>query len=555
MRYWVSLRFLLSTFVFTIILFSRNFMSSGGDRLAAFLGTRGLNVDKRHDTFLGFGGLLEEGYYDEGSCTSKRESTLYRKPSLHEPSTYLVSRLRKYESMHRKCGPNTQNYYQALKLLSSNNSGSGVNYQNFEDCKYLVWIPRSGLGNKLVSLVSTFLYALLTTRVLLIDQQVSMEGLFCEPFKNTTWILPSDFPLRSEFGGFRHGSPYSYGRIILNKMNTNASSFVYLHVSFDSDDLDMLLFCKEYQIPLQKVPWLVIRSDQYFAPSLFLTPTFDEELENLFPKKDTVFHHLGRYLFHPSNEVWGLIKRYYDAHLADAKERIGIQIRDFATTPMGFGRMKKHIFRHYLPQFAHDESIVRQIEDICNVTSLDRHMMDRVVSCFLERKLLPNVRNPNLATMNISNEDQTIRSKAVLVTSLSSSYYKNISEMYRDILGVFQPSNEGVQKSGKSTHNMKAWAEIYLLSLMDELITTPFSTFGYVARGLGGKRAWMVNGPHREMEANEPSCIQVTSMEPCFHNPPSNYHCNFETRSMVPNYVQHCEDLKWGLKLVDVHNH
>ncbi|XP_047321209.1 galactoside 2-alpha-L-fucosyltransferase-like [Impatiens glandulifera] len=534
-------------------------MDSGGLATMVLLSLKmrsmkGINVEITND-MMSLGGLLEEDSIKGSFCLSKRELALYRKPSPYKPSSYLVSRLRKYEAMHRKCGPNTKKYQEAVKLLISNYSSN----EHEEDCKYLIWIPPKGLGNKLVSLVSTFLYALLTDRVLLLEQQISMKDLLCEPFENTTWLLPEDLPLRSEFGSLRHGSPFSYGNM-LKTTNTNNQRppFVYLHLAFDYDTHDMLFFCDEYQTPLRNVPWLVTRSDQYFAPSLFLMPFFEEELGKLFPEKDTVFHHLGRYLLHPSNVVWGLVKRYYDSYLANAEERIGIQIRDFRTTPLGFTRMKKHIYNYYLPHFSHDESSSREIKDLCNVTSLDLHMMDRIVSCFLENKLLPKV-------VHNRNYDDTLstRSKAVLVTSLTSSYYDKISDMYWDHatetgegIGVYQPSHEGVQHSDMTSHNAKAWAEIYLLSLMDVVITSPVSSFGYVAQGLGGKRAWMINGPHREFVSDsEPSCFQVASMEPCFHNPPY-YDCKArgraDTGSVAP-YVQHCEDLKWGLKLVDAH--
>jgi hypothetical protein len=40
---------------------------------------------------------------------------------------------------------------------------------------------------------------------------------------------------------------------------------------------------------LQGVPWLVMRTDMWFVPSLFLIPTFQDELDRLLPEKDIVF--------------------------------------------------------------------------------------------------------------------------------------------------------------------------------------------------------------------------------------------------------------------------
>lgn len=51
-------------------------------------------------------------------------------------------------------------------------------------CRYILWSPmEAGLGNHMLSLVSTFLYALLTSRVLLIEPSpASISHLFCDPF-------------------------------------------------------------------------------------------------------------------------------------------------------------------------------------------------------------------------------------------------------------------------------------------------------------------------------------------------------------------------------------
>jgi xyloglucan fucosyltransferase len=104
-------------------------------------------------------------------------------------------------------------------------------------------------------------------------------------------------------------------------------------------------------------------------------------------------------------------------------------------------------------------------------------------------------------------------------------------------------------------HNRKAWAEMYLLSLTDVLVTSAWSTFGYVAQGLGGLRPWILYKTENDT-APDPPCRRAMSMEPCFHAPPF-YDCKakkgIDTGTLVP-HVRHCEDISWGLKVVDDHD-
>ncbi|XP_058083011.1 galactoside 2-alpha-L-fucosyltransferase-like [Magnolia sinica] len=475
------------------------------------------SADMLKDKLLG--GLLAPGF-DEGSCLSRYQSVLYRKASTQRPSSNLLARLRKYEALHRQCGPNTDSYNKTVdQLKSGHNPGT-------TDCKYVVWISHSGLGNRILTLASTFLYALLTDRVLLVDRGADMGDLFCEPFPKISWLLPLDFPL-NQFKNFTEKSPQSYGIMLKNniindnKENISAGSlpaFAYLHLAHDYDDYDKLFFCEQDQLLLQRIPWLILRSDNYFVPSLFLIPTFEQELSRLFPRKDTVFHHLGRYLFHPSNSVWGLITRFYQAYLAHAEERIGIQIRVFDTGTGPF-----------------------------------QHVLDQILACSLSEKLLPKV-----ALQEPSSSTAKRRLKAVLMTSLSSGYFEKIRNMYwenptisGEIVSVVQPSHEEYQQTEKQMHNMKAWAEMYLLSLTDALVTSSWSTFGYVAQGLGGLKPWILYKPENST-APDPPCRRAMSMEPCFHAPPF-YDCKakkgIDTGLLVP-HVRHCEDMSWGLKVV-----
>ncbi|MCL7029998.1 hypothetical protein MKW94_017322 [Papaver nudicaule] len=461
-------------------------------------------------------GLLSAGF-DEESCQSRYESALYRTASPHKPSTYLLERLRSYEALHKRCGPYTESYNKTVEKLRSGHAIEPT------DCNYLVWVSFSGLGNRILTLASAFLYALLTNRVLLVDRGKDMADLFCEPFPEMSWLLPLDFPL-NQFDSYDQKFPQCYGNMlkkkILNKPKTSLPSFMYLHLVHDYDDHDKLFFCDQDQALLQKIPWLIMKTDNYFAPSLFLIHSFEEELSNLFPNKGTVFHHLGRYLFHPSNPVWGLITRYYQAYLGNADERLGIQVRVFDTGTGPF-----------------------------------QHVLDQILACALKEKLLPEVnkREP------IFHPTGSRKSKAVLLTSLSAGYFESIRDMYweypaanGEVISVYQPSHEEYQQTEKKNHNRKALAEMYLLSFSDKLITSSWSTFGYVAQSLGGLTPWILKKPENKT-VPDPPCFRDLSMEPCFHAPPF-YDCKaktgIDTGEIVP-HVRHCADMTWGLKLVE----
>uniref|UniRef100_A0A2N9F3Y0 Fucosyltransferase n=1 Tax=Fagus sylvatica TaxID=28930 RepID=A0A2N9F3Y0_FAGSY len=485
----------------------------------------GTKKGSEDDAFLSIGapkdkllnGLISAGF-DEGSCLSRYHSVEYRKELSHKPSSYLISRLRKYEALHKQCGPYTESYNKTLEQLKS------VHYTGPSECNYLVWISYSGLGNRILTLASAFLYALLTNRVLLVDPGVDVADLFCEPFPEVSWFLPPDFPLKNQFNSFNQESPQCYGKMLKNNTITNSKrlipSSVYLHLAHDYDDHDKLFFCDEDQTFLQKVPWLIVKTDNYFIPSLYLMPSFEQELSNLFPNKETVFHFLGRYLFHPTNQVWGLITRYYEAYLAKADERIGIQIRVFDTGTGPF-----------------------------------QHVLDQILACTTKENLLPETNKQQ----HIISSSRIQKSKAVLMTSLNSGYFEKVRDIYwehptvtGEVIGIFQPSHEEYQQTEKQVHNRKAWAEMYLLSLTDMLVTSSWSTFGYVAQGLGGLRPWILDKPENQTSP-DPPCRRAMSMEPCFHAPPF-YDCKakvgIDTGKVVP-HVRHCEDMSWGLKLVD----
>lgn len=477
-----------------------------------------------------FGGLLAPGS-DRHACQSRHQSARYYKHSPYAPSPHLLRKLRDHEARHKKCAPGTPLYAKSTAQLRSGGRSSSTEAM---ECQYLVWLPYNGLGNRMLSLLSAFLYALLTDRVLLVRSTDDFAGLFCDPFPDAaaTWLLPPDFPVPdaniSRLGVY---SDESYGNLLGSKKISNdpskatlMPSYVYLHLAHDLRHTDRLFYCNDDQLVLAKVNWLLLQSDFYFVPALYDMAVFEDELRRLFPAKESVSHLLGRYLFHPSNSVWGMVKRYYHSYLAQAEERIGVQIRMFSWASIPVDDMYKQI-----------------------------------MACSRQERILPEIEGDEMGnttdTNNIVGND---KSKAILIASLHADYYERIKSAYYEHaakgegrVGVFQPSHEERQTEGQRSHNEKALAEIYLLSFSEVLITTGMSTFGYMSSSLAGLRPAMLLTAN-DHKVPETPCERAVSMEPCFHMTPG-VKCQGKAvdKEALSRHVKACEDLPNGIKLFD----
>ncbi|MED6165561.1 hypothetical protein PIB30_100721 [Stylosanthes scabra] len=474
-------------------------------------------------------GLLASGF-DESTCLSRYQSHLYRKVSPYKPSPYLISKLRNYEQIHKKCGPNTIAYNTTMAKIIIPSSSETDDHHHYNDnvsdatlCKYVVWSPANGLGNRMISIAATFLYAVLTERVLLVRFEPDMHGLFCEPFQDSTWILPMDSPF------WNNENIETYQSVLGKEDNArnltldqlSLPSVLFIDLQFRPEDPERFFHCDHNQEALNKVDVLIIQSDQYFVPSLFMIPSFSVDLNKMFPEKDAVFHHVGRYLFHPSNDAWGQITRFYDAYLAKADERIGLQVRVFNPAS--------------IPQQA---------------------VVNLLLSCAIENKILPGIDTQNPAS-NAKNTNHTL--KAVLVASLYPEYAENLRTMYLkgptvtgEVIGIYQPSHEEEQKFNDNVHNIKALVDMYLLSLCDVLVTTSVSTFGYVAHGFGGLKPWLLYRLTSD-ETHSPACVRDYSPEPCYHFGPQ-HQCNGKPEQHFGTSFPHifeCKDFDRGVKLVD----
>ena len=119
-------------------------------------------------------------------------------------------------------------------------------------------------------------------------------------------------------------------------------------------------------------------------------------------------------------------------------------------------------------------------------------------------------------------------------------------------MSLFQPSHEEHQQWYHNKHDMKAAAEIYLLSLTDKIVTSAWSTFGYVGYALGGLRPYLMFIPENQT-APDPPCTRAMSMEPCNLTPPLGVECRGKPvdKEDLARHLRVCEDSNDSVKFFD----
>ena len=159
--------------------------------------------------------------------------------------------------------------------------------------KYVyVYAGSSGLGNRLLSILSAFLLSLLTNRVLIIySPHYDFSEIFCTPFPNSTWVLPHEVNIPG-------------GKTIGKYSVTNAVT------DFSTVDAEI--------IHIQD-------AEQYYLTDFFLNKHFIDRLQQLFPGRN-VGTVLLKYLIHPTNNLWADIVKTFQERDKDALT-VGIQVQ------------------------------------------------------------------------------------------------------------------------------------------------------------------------------------------------------------------------------------
>lgn len=255
------------------------------------------------------------------SCKYREESR-FKTHGTNAPngSSGLLAALERYENIHASCHRKG-----IIKdLLRPIIAATQI------DCRYIyIDIDQSGLGNRIMVILSYFLLALLTDRVLLLkSNEYIIDEIFCQPFKNSDWLIPRDFNF---FERIQLTFPVDKFKYVDNFLHNQWVIFSEGNVTDPDSSLH------------QRQIWYLIQNEQYIIPSFFRNPSFYSKLLNWFPDRN-VATPLTHYLLKPADAIWDEI---VDSYLQRNQDHLslGLHLR------YGFNIKDPDCFRN-IPEYA-----------------------------------------------------------------------------------------------------------------------------------------------------------------------------------------------------------
>lgn len=241
--------------------------------------------------------------------TCRHRWTKYLKQQEPKPTRKLDELLKRYIRLHDK-HLRDMDLEKSLKLPLHSRSNK---------IRYLVWVPSENgeLAGQMLSLVSAFLFALLTDRVLLVDFPPEIEHVFCEPFPNSSWLLPRHIKewlnenSTKAIYAVRQRQPIRSAVLRIERLNMQ-------------DDKHLLSCHGTLKSVFGHIQWLTIQSDYSFLESIQSNRYHQHQLSQLFGWEESenyeeknMFATLNRFLLHPSNYLWEKITSQYHRFFSD----------------------------------------------------------------------------------------------------------------------------------------------------------------------------------------------------------------------------------------------
>ncbi|KAG6544337.1 hypothetical protein Mapa_014171 [Marchantia paleacea] len=486
-------------------------------------------------------GEERERWNRENSCKSRLElKAMYNRrkyaSDVEEDDGLWDVVLEEYAKLHRVCmrrvgRENLKQYFE--------------NRNNSTGCTFAIadYSTGGGLGNKILAISNTVLYAILTQRVVLVPTSTLLPELTCEPFVGSSWVLDSNqFPVPPWENSYRH--LWTIHKDVYQELDKMPSSrFVKdpprskLYSSSMEEyqyQPGSRFFCDVEQEMFKGVTWLYFTGCLYTIPKLFAIPAFRETLEELFPSR-LVLTRMLRSVMLPNDLVWDRVVRADAEHLKEADRRVGLQIR----------------YRHNMNEYVEMNAVVNE----------------RVLKCGLDNGFLPSTvdqdgtMESHLAQKNSVHNSKSSSSVKVFVASLYPGFADFANEKYLshpkstgEVVSLVQLSHEMSQTYGLEI-DRQSLVEIIMLSFCDDIVVTPLSTFGGLAQAYGNLVPWILEF---RKEVSHPPCERGQTVDVCYQEADRLYSCPYDRRldkkqiSDVVPYIQKCltVDALDGLQLI-----
>lgn len=354
--------------------------------------------------------------------------------------------------------------------------------------------PTIGLGNRLLGLISSFLLAMLTQRIFLVDfDDYRVDDLFCPPLLgNFSWTFSGSWTKIASTS--RAGSLPAEQVDHLSGMYGKLAVLRLTERPEDEAATWSLLLDGDLGRKWRNVQIIQVQSNQYYIPLLFGNQHYRSTLQSWFPAGE-VATLLARHLLRPRPFIWQSVKRQLEG-VRLREDSLGLQIRSFAGEP--------------------------KPEDL-----------QGAIEC--------------LDQLRVSQQPQ------VLLASLHPRASEHIRHQ-RPHWQVIHPHADKAQRPGLA-QAIHALEDIVLLSQsVRHLILSPRSTLGYVAGALRGQPSWYLSRADRvcnRATSGEPCFHGVISKGPSwrdyFHRQRLNLTLPDGTLQEAPLYAP-CEDTD-GYKL------
>ena len=221
-------------------------------------------------------------------CKHRLDRRFHQNPPIE--NKLLRDVITNYEEHHANC----------YKLNDGDFTKEFTKEHKHMKCKYIIFkLDSSGLGNRVMGILSFYLMALLTDRVLLLtSHEYDITEVFCQPFPNSDWFIPMSFDLNTHQSKFERPDMYHYAY----GLNVKDSHHPVIYI--DSCEI-------------------------YIVPVLFVNKHQDiqDRLHHWFPTKN-VATVLIKYLLHPQNDIWEDIVHSWLINTRKGSEMtLGLQFR------------------------------------------------------------------------------------------------------------------------------------------------------------------------------------------------------------------------------------